>query len=181
MFEQFSVCFFFKCVNLQTDFMKWIEIFSLSSCSYWEPFGLRKVAENDKIRLNFVTVFVFKGDDCTKQVCNLDKDSLKFFLMGDWGGLPVWPFYSPAQVNVANAMGTLGRTLETDFQISLGDNFYIIGVTNEFDKRFQVAWKSTKTAFPKTNKQKLVTYSGFFRKCLFSSCFKKNPMVYNCW
>jgi len=62
-------------------------------------------------------------------------------LLGDWGGLPVWPYYSPAQVLVATAMGSIARNESTDFVLALGDNFYLVGVKNEFDKRFSVIFK----------------------------------------
>ncbi|CAF5148856.1 unnamed protein product, partial [Rotaria sp. Silwood1] len=37
-----------------------------------------------------------------------DDGTTRFFIVGDWGGLPVSPFDTPSEVAVANAMGILG-------------------------------------------------------------------------
>jgi tartrate-resistant acid phosphatase type 5 len=66
----------------------------------------------------------------------------RFFVVGDWGGLPVSPFDTPSEVAVANAMGKLGVTLNTSFQLALGDNFYYDGVKTVDDPRFQVQFFS---------------------------------------
>jgi hypothetical protein len=61
-----------------------------------------------------------------------------FFVVGDWGGLSVSPFDTPYEVGVADAMSKLGVTLNTSFQLELGDNFYYDSVQNVNDPRFQV-------------------------------------------
>lgn len=67
-----------------------------------------------------------------------DDGITRFFIVGDWGGLPVSPFDTPSEVAVAKAMGVLGSKLNTTFQLALGDNFYYDGVKTVTDKRFEV-------------------------------------------
>jgi hypothetical protein len=67
-----------------------------------------------------------------------DDGTTRFFIVGDWGGLPVAPFDTPSEVAVADAMGKLGVKLNTTFQLALGDNFYYDGVKTVDDPRFQV-------------------------------------------
>ena len=67
-----------------------------------------------------------------------DDGTTRFFVVGDWGGLPVSPFDTPSEVAVADAMGKLGVKLNTTFQLALGDNFYYDGVQSANDSRFQV-------------------------------------------
>jgi len=61
----------------------------------------------------------------------------RFFVVGDWGGLPFLPYETPSEVAVAGAMGKLGTKLNTTFQLALGDNFYFDGVQSPTDSRFQ--------------------------------------------
>lgn len=65
-------------------------------------------------------------------------NNIRFFVVGDWGGLPTSPYDTPSEVAVAAAMGQLGVTLNTSFQLALGDNFYYSGVKAVNDSRFQV-------------------------------------------
>jgi tartrate-resistant acid phosphatase type 5 len=67
-----------------------------------------------------------------------DDGTTRFFIVGDWGGLPVSPYDTPSEVAVAAAMGTMGLKLNTTFQLALGDNFYYDGVKTVTDPRFQV-------------------------------------------
>ncbi len=63
---------------------------------------------------------------------------IRFFVIGDWGGLPFIPYETPSEVSIAKAMGKLGTQLNTSFQLALGDNFYFDGVKSSTDSRFQV-------------------------------------------
>uniref|UniRef100_A0A915KP24 Uncharacterized protein n=1 Tax=Romanomermis culicivorax TaxID=13658 RepID=A0A915KP24_ROMCU len=69
--------------------------------------------------------------------CILDQKTLKFSALGDWGGLPVWPYYSRAQKIVAQALGELAKSEKIDFHLSLGDHFYFVGVKDDDDSRFE--------------------------------------------
>ncbi|CAF1584143.1 unnamed protein product [Rotaria magnacalcarata] len=61
----------------------------------------------------------------------------RFFVVGDWGGLPFLPYETPSEVAIAEAMGKMGKKLNTSFQLALGDNFYFDGVQSAKDPRFQ--------------------------------------------
>jgi tartrate-resistant acid phosphatase type 5 len=67
-----------------------------------------------------------------------DDGTTRFFVVGDWGGLPTSPYDTPSEVTVAAAMGQLGVKLNTSFQLALGDNFYYDGVKSATDPRFEV-------------------------------------------
>jgi len=69
-----------------------------------------------------------------------DDGNTRFFIIGDWGGLPFFPYDTPSEVSVAGAMGRLGKTLNTSFQLALGDNFYFDGVQSVTDPRFEVGF-----------------------------------------
>ncbi|KAL4237006.1 Tartrate-resistant acid phosphatase type 5 [Mactra antiquata] len=64
-------------------------------------------------------------------------DSLRFLAMGDWGGLPFYPYDTPFEVAVAKQMASVTETYKSSFNLALGDNFYFSGVKNVEDKRFQ--------------------------------------------
>ncbi|CAF1164463.1 unnamed protein product [Rotaria sordida] len=61
----------------------------------------------------------------------------RFFIVSDWGGLPISPFDTPSEVAVADAMGKLGVKLNTTFRLALGDNFYYDGIRAVNNSRFQ--------------------------------------------
>ena len=60
-----------------------------------------------------------------------------FLALADWGGLPVWPWASPAQKRVAAAMGELAERHSSAFVLSLGDHFYFSGVRSVRDARWR--------------------------------------------
>lgn len=70
--------------------------------------------------------------------CELEVPTLRFFIVGDIGGLPVYPYTSYAQVKVAKAMGRIADRTPVQFVVNLGDNFYFNGVKDVFDSRFEV-------------------------------------------
>lgn len=72
--------------------------------------------------------FVFKGNG----------SSLRFLVVGDWGGVPNAPFVTPIEWATAQEMGRTAQQLGADFVLALGDNFYYKGVTSVDDPRFQV-------------------------------------------
>ena len=79
------------------------------------------------------------NDDCTgEQLCQIDESSLRFFVLGDFGGQPVYPYKSFTQKRVAKKIAEMGQKRYTHFQMELGDNFYIKGVENVNDSRFKV-------------------------------------------
>jgi len=73
-------------------------------------------------------------------------DSLNFIVMGDWGGLPDFPFRTPIEKAVAAEMGKIADKIDSKFTLALGDNFYFSGVKDISDKRFQTTFEQVFTA-----------------------------------
>lgn len=67
-------------------------------------------------------------------------DSLRFVVVGDWGGSPNAPYTTVGEVAVAKAAGELAAAYDTQFTVSVGDNFYDEGVKNAEDPRFAATW-----------------------------------------
>jgi tartrate-resistant acid phosphatase type 5 len=82
--------------------------------------------------------------------------SLHFLVAADWGGLPVWPWVTPAQRGVAAAMGRVAEAEHSAFCLSLGDHFYFHGVRSAEDKR----WRRT---FERPFSAPALKAPGFFR------------------
>ena len=58
--------------------------------------------------------------------------------MGDWGGLPFYPYRTFIESGTAKGMAALTSTYGTQFNLALGDNFYYKGVKSVNDHRFKV-------------------------------------------
>ena len=69
--------------------------------------------------------------------CVSSEKTLKFLVVGDWGGKDTSPYYTPAQQQVAEQMGKTAEQIGADFTMSVGDNFYSKGVQNVDDPRFK--------------------------------------------
>ena len=65
-------------------------------------------------------------------------NSVNIIVMGDWGGIPFFPYYTPFEKMNAKQMIKTAAEQQTDFVLALGDNFYHNGVVNEYDSRFMV-------------------------------------------
>lgn len=72
----------------------------------------------------------------------MSMDSLRFLVLGDWGGLPFYPYGTPIEFAVGYQMGSIARSYKTSFTLALGDNFYFEGVTDVEDKRFQETFEN---------------------------------------
>jgi len=65
--------------------------------------------------------------------------SLFVIAIGDWGGVPVWPYVTPGQLAVRDAMADKmqASSARRKLVLALGDNFYGSGVTGVDDSRFK--------------------------------------------
>ena len=70
-------------------------------------------------------------------IASLAYADLHFLAVGDWGGLPFYPWCTPGQQRVAVAMATVTERHSSDFVLSLGDHFYFHGVTSADDARWR--------------------------------------------
>uniref|UniRef100_A0A0N4ZG83 Tartrate-resistant acid phosphatase type 5 n=1 Tax=Parastrongyloides trichosuri TaxID=131310 RepID=A0A0N4ZG83_PARTI len=69
--------------------------------------------------------------------CTIEGADLQFFLIGDTGGDPIYPYTSYAQRRVADAMNELNTYGNYSFVINTGDNIYFNGASHVFDTRFE--------------------------------------------
>lgn len=65
------------------------------------------------------------------------RGDVSFLVIGDFGGLPIFPYKTAIEEAVAIQMGKYARNHSVDFVLTLGDNFYYDGVKNVKDRRFQ--------------------------------------------
>ncbi|WP_412067720.1 purple acid phosphatase family protein [Rubrivirga sp. IMCC43871] len=75
------------------------------------------------------------------EVAPFDSTALNFLVVGDWGRNG---FFN--QASVAEAMGAIGAGLGTEFTISTGDNFYLAGVTDVDDPKWERSYEAIYTA-----------------------------------
>ncbi|KAK0424755.1 hypothetical protein QR680_008830 [Steinernema hermaphroditum] len=85
----------------------------------------------------------FRRLSCTgKGVCERPESrSLRFFLVGDTGGIPIYPYTTYGQKKVARMMNDLAAVNPVDFVVNLGDNVYFNGVSDIFDSRFEKSFE----------------------------------------
>ncbi|KAM9313915.1 tartrate-resistant acid phosphatase type 5-like [Pholidichthys leucotaenia] len=75
-----------------------------------------------------------------------NRTSLKFLVVGDWGGLPYSPFTTKIQRSTADEMGVVSELMGADFIVAVGDNFYFRGVESVDSPRFKETFESVYTA-----------------------------------
>ncbi|KAK2183736.1 hypothetical protein NP493_297g00029 [Ridgeia piscesae] len=64
------------------------------------------------------------------------KNSIHFLTLGDFGGMPYYPYATPIEMAVAKQMSKVADKNPIDFVLTLGDNFYFDGVKSVDDPRF---------------------------------------------
>lgn len=77
--------------------------------------------------------------------CINAQDSIRGIFVGDWGG-EVGTGTTPFQIKTAAGMGIVAASIDAQFVIALGDNFYNAGVKSEYDSRFQSTWLNVYTS-----------------------------------
>jgi len=73
-------------------------------------------------------------------------DSLRTFIIGDWGGVDKKPYTTLYERSTAEQMGKMADLYGPQYIFALGDNFYYSGVKNEYDFRFNATYESVYTA-----------------------------------
>ncbi|XP_075062814.1 tartrate-resistant acid phosphatase type 5 [Mixophyes fleayi] len=68
--------------------------------------------------------------------------SLRFAVIGDWGGLPLPPYNTKQETLVAAQLGQTVSHWGADFIVSVGDNFYYDGVMSVTDLRIEETFES---------------------------------------
>uniref|UniRef100_A0A915ISP1 Calcineurin-like phosphoesterase domain-containing protein n=1 Tax=Romanomermis culicivorax TaxID=13658 RepID=A0A915ISP1_ROMCU len=81
------------------------------------------------------------GFKCVDSPCRLQKNILKFLILGDWGAETTSKSRVDLQRKVAEALGHVADEQNTDFQLSVGDNFYPRGVTNATSDIFKLTFE----------------------------------------
>ena len=77
----------------------------------------------------------------------VEGNDLNVLVMGDWGGIPIPPWSTPAEHETAKYMGEEAAKINASFALALGDNFYENGIkTDEHDARFQHTFESVFTS-----------------------------------
>lgn len=69
-----------------------------------------------------------------------------FMVMGDWGGIPIFPYKTPGETGVARELGKLAGEVNASYTLSLGDNFYLTGVKAVDDARFRYTFEDVFTS-----------------------------------
>ncbi|XP_028830721.1 tartrate-resistant acid phosphatase type 5a [Denticeps clupeoides] len=75
-----------------------------------------------------------------------NRSSVRFLVVGDWGGVPYKPYTTSIETATAKEMARVAEQMGADFILALGDNFYYKGVTSLQDPRFQETFESVYTA-----------------------------------
>jgi tartrate-resistant acid phosphatase type 5 len=75
-----------------------------------------------------------------------DASKVNFLAVGDWGGIPFWPFTTPGQKASAKGMGKVAESIDSQFVIALGDNFYFSGIDDAHSSRFKETFQDVYTA-----------------------------------
>ncbi|XP_060555171.1 tartrate-resistant acid phosphatase type 5-like isoform X2 [Ruditapes philippinarum] len=96
-----------------------------------------------KMNILITVFFVYQAFEvCQAFLSEPVNRSVNFLAFGDWGGLSFHPFTTPVQTSVADQMSIVAGREKASFVVALGDNFYLFGVENVDDPRFQTTFES---------------------------------------
>jgi tartrate-resistant acid phosphatase type 5 len=73
------------------------------------------------------------------------QSDLNLLVFGDWGGLPIFPYWTLAERATARGLNRIGGEIGAAFALALGDNFYYEGVENLSDPRFYHTFENVYT------------------------------------
>lgn len=104
-----------------------VYVLALCACALGSQHKRRQYRARENSKL-------FVDDDRVKFITASNEAS--FFVIGDWGGLPVFPYRTIIENSVSKQMTNLAQEHNAQFQLALGDNFYFNGVRDAEDKRF---------------------------------------------
>ncbi|XP_065914958.1 tartrate-resistant acid phosphatase type 5-like [Dysidea avara] len=81
-------------------------------------------------------------------ICRIQAEdgTIRFLVLGDWGGKPKKPYYTKSEDDIAEQMGKVASGINANFTIVVGDNFYEDGVTDVDDPRFKETFEDVFTA-----------------------------------
>ena len=65
---------------------------------------------------------------------------MDIFVIGDWGGAELEPYTTPEQLATADKMNQVAATIPPSMIWAVGDNFYLKGVQDIYDHRFNDVW-----------------------------------------
>ena len=68
--------------------------------------------------------------------------SLDILVLADWGGKELSPYTTTEELATATRMNEVSATIQPSMIWALGDNFYLKGVTDIYDYRFQDVWNN---------------------------------------
>lgn len=91
-------------------------------------------------------VFSFPNPFQDLEATGKNRTSIKFLVLGDWGGLPYPPYITGVQKATAREMSKVAEQVGADFVLALGDNFYYKGVDSVDSPRFKDTFESVYTA-----------------------------------
>ena len=98
-------------------------------------------------------IFTLVYSLCIKSSSNYSPSSyseVNFLIMGDWGGKSDKPYTTGEQLITAQGMGKIGKKINAKFALALGDNFYLKGVSDVNDPRFQNTFENVFTGYLKS-------------------------------
>jgi len=80
------------------------------------------------------------GIDCTIAPCKVNESSIRFIVLGDWGGNTTEPYTTEGQLLCAGLISNMSLDKKPQFFVSTGDNFYDFGVQSVDDPRFKATF-----------------------------------------
>lgn len=85
----------------------------------------------------------------TDKLLTTDKEKTagltSFVTLGDWGGAALEDYHKTDELAVAKTLGTSAESLNAQFLVNVGDNFYYYGVNSTTDSQWQTTFEDVYT------------------------------------